>query len=86
FEAASIFGAALCVLLVRKGWRLCAGVGEDVALEHDGLRLEPFIGYHQLVSGEMLPSEWVNLCTEAGVASEDLGAVGAVGAAGAQTE
>lgn len=86
FEAASIFGAALCVLLVRKGWRLHAGVGEDVALEHDGLRLEPFIGYHQLVSGEMLPSEWVNLCTEAGVASEDLGAVGAVGAAGAQTE
>lgn len=75
-EAATAFGSALCVLLVRKGWTLSAKLGEDVTLERNGVRIQPFTALRDLASGEMLPGEWADLCERAGVADEDLGAVG----------
>jgi hypothetical protein len=74
YRAAMIFGSALCVMLVDRGWTPNVVPGAEVSFQRDGLAIRPFHVPYDIAEGRLLPSEWLALCEQAGIADVDLGA------------
>jgi hypothetical protein len=66
-------GAALALLLVRRGFTLEAPPGGPVVLVRDGLRVEPFTLRARLIGDGA--ERWRRLCVQAGIAAIELGTV-----------
>jgi Zn-dependent protease with chaperone function len=73
---ANAIGIALAVLLARVGWTPRCELGEPVAFERGGDRIEPFDAPRRLAAGELTEDEWRALCRRAGIADVDLGTAG----------
>jgi hypothetical protein len=69
----SVIGAALAVVLARRGWTLDARPGELVVLSRDGLVIRPFDVMPGLLDGRLMGEEWRRTCDEAGIIGIDLG-------------
>jgi heat shock protein HtpX len=70
---ASVIGAALAVVLARRGWALDARPGEPVVLSREGLVIRPFEVMPGLLDGRLTGEEWQRTCDEAGIVGIDLG-------------
>ncbi|MGH2640770.1 MAG: M48 family metallopeptidase [Actinomycetota bacterium] len=69
----SVIGAALAVVLTRRGWAMDAGPGDPVVVSRDGLVIEPFDVMPHLLDGRLSGEAWQRTCGEAGIAGIDLG-------------
>ena len=68
----SVIGAALAVVLARRGWTLDASPGELVVLSREGLVIRPFEVMPGLLDGRLTGEEWQRTCDEAGIVGVDL--------------
>jgi heat shock protein HtpX len=68
----SVIGAALAVVLARRGWTLDANPGELVVLSREGLVIRPFEVMPGLLDGRLTGEEWQRTCDEAGIVGIDL--------------
>jgi heat shock protein HtpX len=71
-EALSIFGAALCVAFIARGWTVHAEPGAEVRLTRESLEIKPFTAHFDLLEGRMQAAEWEALCQAANIADIDL--------------
>ena len=71
-QAAATLGMALTVALSRNGWELHVIPGEDTICERKGTVIKPFDIVPELVSGELSPETWHELCVNSGIADLDL--------------
>jgi heat shock protein HtpX len=62
-----VIGAALVVVLARRGWALDAGLGEPVVVSKDGSTIEPFEVLPRLLDGRLTGEAWQQTCDEAGI-------------------
>lgn len=67
-----VIGAALTVVLARRGWALDAGPGEPVVVSKDGFVVKPFEVMPRLLDGRMTGEAWQRTCDEAGIVGVDL--------------
>jgi heat shock protein HtpX len=72
-QAIGMLGVALAVALSRNGWEPHVLPGDDVDCEHNGTFIKPLDIVPKLVSGELAPEAWHELCVGAGIAELDLG-------------
>jgi heat shock protein HtpX len=71
-QVAAMLGMALTVALSRNGWELHVIPGEDTICERKGTAIKPFDIVPELVSGELSPETWHELCANSGIADLDL--------------
>jgi hypothetical protein len=69
----TVIGAALAVVLARRGWVVDASPGESVAVSADGVVIKPFQVMRDLLDGRMSGEAWRRTCEEAGIGGIDLG-------------
>lgn len=68
-----VIGAALAVMLARRGWALDAGLGEPVVVSRDGFVIKPFEVMPHLLDGRMTGEAWQRTGDETGIVGIDLG-------------
>jgi heat shock protein HtpX len=66
--AAALLGTALGLALHDTGWRVVAPVGEPVACERGGQRIEPIADVERVAEGELPAADWRARCEELGIA------------------
>jgi hypothetical protein len=62
-----MIAAAVCLVLVERGWTLSSSPGEAITLRHDGRELKPFPEIRGIVLGKVSMSDWQQRCTDAGI-------------------
>ena len=73
--ANAVVGAALSLLLMRRGGELDATPGHEITVTLGGHGVRPFAVLQALQSGEMAADAWAALCAALGIAEMELGAV-----------
>lgn len=68
----SVIGAALAVVLSRRGWALDADLGEPVVVSRNGFVIHPFEVMPGLLDGRTTGEAWQRTCEEAGIVGIDL--------------
>jgi hypothetical protein len=74
--AAGVTGAALILLLIRKGGQPDAAPGKDVSITLGKVKVEPFGVLQSLAAGKIAPSGWQQQCVELGIEGAELAAEG----------
>jgi heat shock protein HtpX len=72
--AAAVVGAALLLLLIRKGGQPDATPGKEVSVTLGGVQVEPFGLLQSLADGKITAAGWQQTCAELGIAGVDLAA------------
>jgi heat shock protein HtpX len=71
---AALLATGLALTLHESGWAVSAPPGEQVALESNGARIEPFSEVERLVDGTLSADDWRARCAQLGIAGMPLGA------------
>jgi hypothetical protein len=68
----TVLGAALALVLARRGWTIDATPGNHVTATHDGIVIQPFDAVRRMSARELGWEEWQRTCDAAGIADIDL--------------
>ena len=71
-EFLTLLGAALTVVLSRRGWAIDAGPGDPVTARSNGVVLRTFEVPRRLAVGQLSVEEWQRTCSESAIADLDL--------------
>ncbi len=71
-EFLTLLGAALAVVLSRRGWAIDAGPGDPVTATSNEVVIKPFEVPRRLSVGQLSVEEWQRTCAESGIADLDL--------------
>lgn len=69
----SAIGAALCLVLQRRGWTVSTDPGKPVTVQNDRGAIEPFFLVQRLCKGEISREKWLEGCQMLGISDFNLG-------------
>lgn len=72
-SAVQLFGSALAVALLDRGWEVKSGPGEPIGCWQGVEHVEPFEAWPRIAEGSLSRADWERLITRTGIAAIDLG-------------